>query len=108
MTVLMVETYVVNPEKQAEFMAFGKKFVEWKEKNAEKLKEVKSWKLFAQMLGGNFGGYVETWEFENMADCETCMNRLMQDEEFRTAIYGEFARLIVPGTHSINVWNAVT
>jgi len=102
----MVETYVVKPEKQTEFVAFGKKFDEWREKNREKLKEVKSWRLFSQMFGGNFGGYVEAWEFENMADCEKWTNRAMQDEEFLT-IYNEFARLIVPATHSINIWNSV-
>jgi len=107
MTIFMVETYVVKPEKQAEFVTFGKKFVEWKEKNAEKFKEVKSWRLFAQMLGGNFGGYVEVWEFENMAECEKCMNRVMQDKDFMTTIYSEFASLIVPATHSVNIWNGV-
>lgn len=106
MTIFMVETYVVQPEKQTEFVAFGKKFDEWREKNREKLKEVKSWKLFSQMFGGKFGGYVEVWEFENMAECEKWTNRVMQDEEFMT-IYYEFARLIVPATHSMNIWNAV-
>ncbi|MDH5374968.1 MAG: hypothetical protein OEW95_04045 [Candidatus Bathyarchaeota archaeon] len=107
MTIFMVETYVVKPEKQAEFMAFAKKFVEWKEKNAEKFKEAKSWRLFAQMLGGNFGGYVEVWEFENMAECEKWTNRIMQDKDFMTTLYHEFTRLIVPATHSVNIWNAV-
>ena len=103
----MVETYVVKPEKQTEFMAFEKKFVAWKEKNTKKFKEAKSWRLFAQMLGGNFGGYVEVWEFENLGELEKWMNRVMQDEEFMTKIYLEFANLIVPATHSVNIWNSV-
>jgi len=107
MTVFMVETYVVKPDKLGEFMEFGKKYFEWKEKRPELFKEVKSYKMFVQMLGGNFGGYVEMWEFENMADCEKCMNRMMQDKEFMTKIYPEFASFVVPATHSINIWSSV-
>jgi len=47
------------------------------------------------------------WEFENMAECEKCMNRAMQDKEFLTAIYLEFTSHIVPATHSINIWQSV-
>lgn len=58
MAVFMVETYVVKPEKQDGFMALAK-FAAWKEKNPLKPKELESWKMFAQMIGGNVGGYVE-------------------------------------------------
>jgi len=107
MPVFMVETYVIKPEKQAEFMAFVKKYLEWKGKHPQLFKEVKSYKMFAQVLGGNYGGYVEMWEFENMAECEKCMNRVMQDNEFLTAIYLEFTSHIVPATHTINIWQSV-
>ena len=107
MVVFMVETYVVKPEKQAEFMAFVKKYLKWKDKHARLFKEVKSFKIFAQVLGGNFGGYVEMWEFENMAECEKCMNRVMQDKGFVTTIYAEFNSHVVPATHSINIWQSV-
>ena len=107
MAVFMVETYVVKPDKQEEFREFCKKYVEWTKKRPDLFKEVKSWKLFAQVLGGNFGGYVEMWEFENLADGEKAMNRMMQDKEFITTIYSEFANLLVPATHTINIWNSV-
>jgi len=107
MAVFMVETYVIKPDKQAEFVEFGKKYVEWTKKRQDLFKEVKSWKLFAQVLGGNFGGYVEMWEFENLADGEKAMNRMMQDKEFIMTIIPEFASLIVPATHTINIWNSV-
>lgn len=76
-------------------------------KRPDLFKEVKSWKLFVQVLGGSFGGYVEMWEFDNMADGEKAMNRMMQDKEFMTAIYPEFASLLVPATHTISIWNPV-
>ena len=107
MTVFIVETYVVKPEKQAEFMAFVKKLATWKEKNPKRFKEVRSWKLFAQMFGGNVGGYVEVWEFENLAESEKFSNRIMEDKEFITNIYAELPSLLVPAKHLVNVWNSV-
>jgi len=108
MAVFMVEKYVVKPDKQGEFMEFGKKYVAWTKERPELFKEVKSYKIFAQVLGGNWGGYVEMWEFENLADCEKCMTRVMQDNEFMTKIYPEFAGFVVPATHSIDIWSSVT
>jgi len=106
MTVFMVETYVVKPEKQEEFMAMIKKWVAETKKNKEKYKELKSYKLFAQMFGGSRLGYSEMWEFENLADLEKLLNRLMQDKEFQR-ILSEFVSQIVPATWSINIWNSV-
>jgi len=103
----MVEIYIVKPDKLDEFAAVGKKYIEWTKKRPDLFKDVKSWKLFAQMIGGNYGGFVEMWEFENMADGEKHMNRMMQDKEFMTEFYPAFMALIVPGTHSMNVWKSV-
>jgi hypothetical protein len=102
----MVETFIVTPEKHAEFMTFTKKYFEWIKKNTQLLKEVKSHKMFAQMFGGNWGGYVELWEFENFADCEKCFNRVMQDKKYMTTLYAEVMALIIPGTHSMSTWNS--
>jgi len=109
MTVFLVETYVIKPEKQAEFVAYKEK---WKkffafEKHPQLFKEVKSHKMFAQVLGGNFNGYVEMWEFENIADCEKFFNKVMQSD-YTTKLYPEFASLEVPATRSMNIWNSVT
>jgi len=106
MTIFMVETYVIKPEKQAEFTAFLKKFFAYKEKHPQLFKEMKSFKIFAQLLGGNWGGYVEMSEFESLADFEKWMNRLMQSE-FMTTLYPEFMALVAPATDSINIWNPV-
>jgi hypothetical protein len=103
MTVFMVETYVVKPEKLSEFTAYKEK---WKKFFAKWLKEVKSYKMFTQLFGGNWGGYVEMWEFENLADCEKFFNRVMQSD-YTTKLYPEFASLVVPATYSISAWNPV-
>ena len=78
MTIFMVETYVIKPGKLADFTAYKKKVSSWKENHPELFKPVKSYRMFAQVLGDNWGGYVEMWEFQNMADCETWMNIMMQ------------------------------
>jgi hypothetical protein len=106
MAVFMVETYIIKPDKLGEFTAFVKKFETWMKKRPDLFKEVKSHKLFSHMLGGNWGGYVEMWEFENLADCEKCFNRVMQSD-YMTTLYPEYASLEVPATHSINIWNSV-
>jgi hypothetical protein len=64
MTVFGVETYVIKPEKQAEFRAYKekwKKFFAYKENRPQLFKEVKSYRMFSQMFGGNWGGYVEKY-----------------------------------------------
>ena len=106
MTVFKVETYVVKPEKQQEFKTLVKKWVAMKEKKPQKFKELKSWKMFAQMIGGNFGGFIEMSEFENLADFEKFTNRMERDREVITNILSGFMNCIIPATYSINIWNS--
>jgi hypothetical protein len=107
MTVFKVERYVIKPEKIEEYMAIIKKWEAYIRKNKEKCKELKSWKLFCQMIGDNIGGYIEMWELESLADYEKLMNRIMQDKEFQT-MSSPFSRdCLVPATYSVNIWNSV-
>jgi len=109
MTVFLVETYVIKPETQAEFAAYKKKwkkFFAYKEGHLQRFKEVKSYKILAQMLGGNWGGYVEMWEFENLAELEKWMSKIMKSD-YMTKLAPEFASLEVPASRSMNIWNPV-
>jgi hypothetical protein len=109
MTVFAVETYVTKPDKQAEFTAYKKKwkkFFAYKEGHLQSFKEVKYYKMLSQMRGGNWDGYVEMWEFENLADLEKFNNKIMKSD-YMTKLYPEFASLVVPGTRSMNIWNSV-
>jgi hypothetical protein len=99
MAVFMVETCIVKPDKLGENL-------EWMKKHPEVFKEVKSSKIFTHVLGGNWGGYVFMTEFENMADLDKQVNKLMKSD-FMTTLYPEWATLIVPGSYSINLWNSV-
>jgi len=107
MAVFMVETYVVKPEKQTDFTVWIKKYFAGIKKHPQLFKEVKSHKMFAQMLGGSWGGYVEMWEFESVADCEKCLNRVLQDKEWMTTLWAEAVAFVVAGTHSMSIWNSV-
>lgn len=69
-------------------------------------KEVKSIKFFSHQLGGNYGGYVEMWGFESLADLEKWVNKYRKDKDY-TTFHPEFIALIVPGTYSINIWTPV-
>jgi hypothetical protein len=105
MTVFKVETYVVKPEKQEEYMALVEKWVAYI-KNKEKCKELKSWKLFSQTIVGTMGLYIEMGEFESLADYEKMMNRIIQDKEFQTTFL-PFYDCLVPATDSIDIWNFI-
>ncbi|MBM5805341.1 MAG: hypothetical protein FJZ49_04675 [Candidatus Verstraetearchaeota archaeon] len=107
MTVFLVDSYVIKPDKLSEFTAFLKKYTERLKKRPDLTKEVKSHKIFSLMLGGKGCEYVEMWEFENLAEFEKFFNRIMQDKEFTTTLNLESARLIVPASESIEIWSSV-
>jgi hypothetical protein len=107
-TIVKVEIYVIKPEKQQEYLAIMKKWTAYIKKNKEKCKELKSWKLFSQMIGDNIGGYIEMWELESLADHEKFMHRTFHEQrEFTASIVPGFTACIVPGTYSIRIWNSV-
>ena len=107
MTIFMVATYVVKPDKLSDFEAFLKNLDPYIKKRPDLFKEVKSHKIFTYLLGGIGGSYVEMWEAESLADLEKVLNRMMEDKEYLTKIYPMFASVIVPGTYSTNIWSAV-
>jgi hypothetical protein len=105
MTIFRVERYVVKPEKSGEYHAIIKRFTAYIKKNKEKCKELKSWKLFSQMLGNNVGEFMEMWELDSLADYEKLMNRIMQDKEFQTVASEFYKDCLMPATYSVNIWS---
>jgi len=106
MTIFVVETYVVKPGKQAELMLLLQRMHEYKEKNLQGFREIKSKRIFSQMFGGISGGYVELNEFDSLADAEKYLAREDRDEGFMKLLQ-EALELVVPATYSLNVWKAV-
>jgi len=80
MTVFRVEKHVVKPEKHEEYVAIMRKWADYIQKNKEKCKELRSWKLFSQAIGGNVGEYIEMWELESLADYEKFMLRVFHGQ----------------------------
>ena len=105
MAVFIVETFVVKPEKQKEFMPLWKKMLKFIKENPKMFKG-KSGKLFTQTFGGVYGAYVSMWEYNSLADMEKEMTVTMKDERL-LKLMQEFMQLIVPNTYTANVWNFV-
>ena len=106
MGVVMVNTWVIKPEKQAEFTQMWKRYLKYVKENPEEFKELKSIKLFTQTFGGIYGAYVELVEYESLTDYEKLIVRILKDEGFMK-IFQELMLLMEPGTFSLNVWNFV-
>jgi len=106
MTVFVVETYVVKPGKQRELVSLLRRMREYKERNPEGFKEMKSKRIFSQMFGGVAGGYVELNEFDSLEDAEKYITRMEKDEGYMK-LYQEALQLVVPATYSLNVWKAL-
>jgi len=105
MAVFMVETYVVKPEKQKELVSLLQRVVKLMKEKPEKFQEVKSYKVYSQMVGA-MGGYTEIWEADSMADIEKFYHRMLTDEELMK-IPQEFFTLIVPETYITRIWTNV-
>jgi hypothetical protein len=104
-----VETYVLKPEKQAELTAYKKKwrkFFRYKDGHLLSFKEVKSHRMFSQLIG-NADEYVEMFEFESLADSEKFLSKLAKSG-YMTKLYPVFISLIVPGSRSTSVWAPYT
>jgi hypothetical protein len=80
MTVFRVEKYVVRPEKHEEYVEIMKKWADYVTKNKEKCKELRSWKLFVQAIGGNVGEYIEMRELESLSDYESSCTTSFMDK----------------------------
>ena len=96
---------MLKPEKQAELAVYKRKwrkFFGYKDGRLLSFKEVKSHRMFSQLIGVA-DGFVEMFEFESLAESEKFLNKLMKSG-YMTKLYPEFISLIVPGSRSMVVW----
>lgn len=106
MTIVVQETFVVKPEKQAEFTKLWKRYFKYVKDNPKLFKEMKWSKSFTQMFGGTYGAHVELMEFNSLADMEKLNNRTMKDPGLMK-LYHEMMLLIDPVTYTSNVWTTL-
>ena len=104
MTVLITETYFTKSGKESEFKSLLQKWRKYMKDNREKLKEMKSWKIYIQTFGNNAGAHVEQVEFDSLAEFEKFNDRLKKDKEFMK-LDQETMAIIDNTTLSINVWS---
>jgi hypothetical protein len=110
MNVVSVSTYVIKYEKQTEFQALMKEFLEFKKANPKAFEEVKSFRLFQKEIGGVYGSYVEMWEFKSKEDMEKFNTRMMRDmmrNKEMKKIDAEFQKMVDHTTLTQSIWNTV-
>jgi hypothetical protein len=106
MSVLVLETYQVDPDKDAQFGPRLQEFLSYKDSHPEVFPALRSWKLFRQRVGAGVGSYLEMWEYDDVAAVEEGERAAKADEGMR-AISAGFHELLQPGTFATSVWNQV-
>lgn len=106
MTVFIVRTYTVKPDKYAEHLAWGKKLVKLMKKQPKLFSEALSMRVLSHKYGGSVGGYTAMWKFKTLADAEKWAQGFTTVKE-EIDLRSEFLSLIVPGSYSECVWEPV-
>jgi len=106
MTILVIGTWFVKPEKQVEFSRLWKKLLGLMKKKQKMFKEVKSIKLFTRTFGRTASSHVELVEYESLADYEALHARPMKKKEF-VKLFQELMLIIEPATMTESVLTAL-
>ena len=106
MSVFLVSTYVVKPDKQEEYKAMYRRWREYRKENPEEVKEIKSSRILTQTFGDIYGKYMEIYEFVSMADYERYVTRVSENKEF-SEIFENQMLCFVSDTVSNSIWNPV-
>jgi len=102
-SIFWVNQSVLKPEKMGEYAAYLKKYEAWTQGQPELFKEVKSVKLFNQVIGSSVGSYLELWEFESLADMERWLGKYSLNKE-AAVWHQQWMAMIVPETWSSSIW----
>jgi aldehyde:ferredoxin oxidoreductase len=106
MTIVIQESFVVKPEKQAEFNKLMHRMLKYMKDNPKQFKELKWTKTFTQMFGGTYGTHITLMEFNNLTDMEKLDKRTMKDQTL-IKLNNEMMPLIEPTTYKSNVWTTL-
>ncbi len=106
MTVFLVRTYVVKPDKLSEHNVWGKKLVASMKKRSDLFRGVKSLRVLSHKYGGNVGGFTAMWKFDSLVEAEKWENSFVEVAE-QPNLRSEFMALIVPGSYSESIWEPV-
>jgi hypothetical protein len=101
MTVLVVESYLVKPDKIEQNNALLQKLARLLKEKPAKFKMVKSYKTYMETFG-TWGYSLEFWEMGDISDWNKIFEMMMKDEELKK-FPDEFFSLIIPGTHQLHM-----
>jgi len=105
-TVFVVRTYTVKPDKYAEHNAWGKKLVALLKKKPGLFGGVQGMRVLRHKYGGQVGGFTAMWKFNTLQDAEEWENGFTVVKE-EVALRQEFMELIVPGSYRQEIWEPV-
>jgi len=105
-TVFLIRTYCVKPDKLKEHNEWGKRLVSLMKKKPQLFGDVKSMKVFSHKYSGCVGGFTAMWGFETLAHVEGWEKDFSEIPE-EMALRSEFMDLIVPGSFSVDIWESV-
>jgi len=106
MTVFLVRTYIVKPDKLREHDAWGRKLIALIKKQSKTFRAVKSVRVLSHRYGASVGGFTAMWKFDSLAEVEKWEDSFKTNKE-QAALRAEFMELIVPGSYCANVWETV-
>jgi antibiotic biosynthesis monooxygenase (ABM) superfamily enzyme len=102
-TVFVIRTYAVKPEKLAEHNAWGKKLITLMKKKPGLFGGVRGMQVLSHKYGGQVGGFTAMWKFNSLEDAEKWENGFTVVKE-EMALRKEFLDLIVPGSYRQEIW----
>ncbi len=106
MTVFVVRTYTVKPDKLAEHNMWGKRLVALMKKKPALFDGVKGMRVLSHKYGGQVGGFTAMWKFSSLEDAEKWENGFTTVKE-ELVLRQEFLELVVPGSYRQEVWEPV-
>ncbi len=106
MTVFIVRTYTVKPDKQKELLAWGKKLVATMKKQPKLFSSVRSMRVLRHKYGGAVGGFTAMWKFDTLSEAEAWEQSFVEVKE-EADLRCEFLDLVVPGSYSECIWEPV-
>jgi len=106
LTVFIVRTYVVKPDKLKEHNEWGKKLVALMKKQPRLFRGAKSMRVLSHKYGGKVGGFTAMWKFDSLADAEQWERGFVEVKE-SAELRAAFLSLIVPGSYSECIWEPV-
>ena len=106
MTIFLIRTYTVKPDKLKEHNKWGKKLVALMKKKPELFSTVKSMRVFSHKYGGAVDGFTAMWGFESLAHVEGWENGFSEIPE-EMSLRSEFMDLIIPGSFSVDIWKSI-